>query len=153
MPDKVQPAGRAGGAAALVFALDQAIKLWVLRLDVVPDGISVGPFVRIVRLWNTGVNFGLLDSDSKAAALALAAFAAAVGVALLVWTARHRKPVHNLACGVVAGGAFGNALDRVLYGAVHDYLNVTCCGFDNPYAFNIADTAVVLGVVVLVLRR
>lgn len=137
-------------AAGLILAIDRGLKWWALALELEPGGLTVGPFLRIVRLWNTGINFGLLADGSG---LLLAGIAVTVGVALLVWTAHSRDWIHNLACGAVSGGAIGNALDRIVYGAVHDFLNVSCCGIANPYAFNFADIAIVSGVLALVLRR
>ena len=138
--------------AAAVFALDQISKFWALGLPLEPGGTEILPFVRIVRTWNTGINFGLF-SDARDLSLFLVGFAFLIGVGLLVWTARSPRLWHNAACGLIAGGAFGNGVDRLIHGAVHDFLNVSCCGLRNPYAFNLADTAIFLGVVFLVIRR
>ena len=138
--------------AALALALDQLGKWWALSLPLAAGGSEVLPFLRIVRVWNYGINFGLFG-DSVRLSLVLAAFALCVGAGLLLWTRRSPSRWHNTASGLVAGGAFGNAIDRLVHGAVHDFLNVSCCGIRNPYAFNLADTAIFLGVVLLVLRR
>ena len=53
--------------------------------------------------------------------------------------------------GVLVGGAIGNVVDRIIYGAVADFLNMSCCGIDNPFAFNVADVAIFVGAVGLVL--
>ena len=138
--------------AIAVLAIDRLSKIWALDLPLVASGRDILPFVRIVRTWNTGINFGLF-SESANLGLVLIGLALVIGVGLLLWTNRYPQVWHNVACGLIAGGAFGNAADRLLYGAVHDFLNVSCCGLRNPYAFNLADTAIFLGVVLLVVRR
>lgn len=140
-------------AASLVFAFDRIAKAWALALPSGPDGVEFGPFVRIVQVWNPGINFGLLGDAAPWQPWILAGVAVVVAAGLILWTATSVSTWHNLAAGAIAGGALGNAFDRLVFGAVHDYLNVSCCGIQNPYAFNLADTAIVLGVLALVLRR
>lgn len=137
--------------ALAVFAVDQASKVAVL------DGlrlreqlfIEVTPFLNFALAYNRGVNFGLFASDSTWQPYALAAFKVAASFALLIWAARTKSLPIALGCGAAAGGALGNALDRVTVGAVVDFLNFDCCGINNPYAFNIADAGVVLGAVLI----
>ena len=143
---------RAIAVTTAVLAIDRLSKVWALDLPLLAGGREILPFVRIVRTWNTGINFGLF-SDAQDLALVLAALAIVIGAGLLVWTNRSSQIWHNAGCGLIAGGAFGNAIDRLIHGAVHDFLNVSCCGLRNPYAFNLADTAIFLGVVLLVIRR
>lgn len=136
-------------AAALTFALDQLSKWWIVfHLDLATRGrIEVLPGLIEFRMaWNRGVNFGLLGSASELTRWGLALLAVAVSgwIALYAHRRLPRTPDRILA-GLVVGGALGNALDRVLYGAVADFLNVTCCGIDNPFSFNIADIGVVCG--------
>ena len=138
--------------AVVVLAIDRLSKVWALDLPLVAGGREILPFVRIVRTWNTGINFGLF-SESADLGLFLVAFAVIVGVGILAWTNRYAQAWHNVACGLIAGGALGNAADRLIYGAVHDFLNVSCCGLRNPYAFNLADAAIFLGVFLLIVRR
>ena len=145
-------AWRGIAVAASVVAIDRLSKSWALDLPLLADGREVLPFVRIVRAWNPGINFGLF-SDSQDLSLVLIALAVVIGVGLLAWTNRSSQLWHNVSCGLIAGGSFGNAVDRLIYGAVHDFLNVSCCGLRNPYAFNLADTAIFLGVILLVVRR
>jgi len=142
---------RALATAAAVLAIDRIAKSWALSLPDLAHGAEILPFLRVVEVWNRGVNFGLLGSADLA--LPLAALAAAVSLAIFWWTRQQADLRHNAACGLVAGGALGNGIDRLLFGAVHDFLNVTCCGLRNPYAFNLADTAIFLGVALLVFRR
>ncbi len=145
-------AWRGIAVAASVVAIDRAAKAWALNVPILAEGREILPFVRVVRTWNPGINFGLFG-ESGDLSLFLAAVAVAVGIGLLVWTRSVPQFWHNAACGLVAGGALGNAVDRLVYGAVHDFLNVSCCGLRNPYAFNPADCAIFLGVILLVVRR
>lgn len=134
------------------FLLDQATKYLVVHwMGLVTRGeIDVLPgFVAFRMAWNDGVNFGLgggLD-------LRWALVAVAVGISAFValWIRREGGGARtHVSAGLLIGGAMGNVVDRVLYGAVADFLNVTCCGLDNPYAFNVADVAVFAGALGLV---
>ena len=60
--------------------------------------------------------------------------------------------IHILAA-LVIGGALGNAIDRLLYGAVADFINITCCGFRNPYSFNLADVFIFIGLIGLLVFK
>jgi len=135
--------------AAVTLVIDQSVKIWVLRgLDLDRLGaIDIWPpFLNLRMAWNRGVNFGLFAADGTAMRWGLVIVAVAISAAVLWWV--WREPGgrwRKAAAGILVGGALGNALDRVLYGAVADYLNMSCCGLDNPYAFNIADIAVFAG--------
>lgn len=142
------------GAAVATFALDQAVKWLVLdalglierlRLDVLPGLFSLR------MAWNQGVNFGLLASGSDLARWTLIALSIGVSVAVAVWALRRGQTLFTLGAGLLIGGALGNALDRVRFGAVADFLNVTCCGLRNPWAFNVADIAIFVGALTLAL--
>jgi signal peptidase II len=136
-----------------VFLADQASKYLVvhylelitkLRIDVFP------PFLSFRMAWNRGVNFGIGAGFDMRWVLIAVAFAISGAVLFWLW----RRPATNkwtyVAAGFLVGGAMGNVIDRVLYGAVADFLNMSCCGFENPYAFNIADVAIFLGAVGIV---
>jgi signal peptidase II len=74
-----------------------------------------------------------------------------VGV-VLVWVWREPPGrVGKISAGLLVGGALGNVVDRFIYGAVADFLNMSCCGIENPYAFNVADIAVFVGAIGLVI--
>ncbi len=136
-----------------VFLLDQATKWLVvhwmdlrtrLEIDVLP------PLLNLRMAWNRGVNFGLFaDIDMR---WVLVALAIGISAFVIVWVRREggSRLVH-VSAGLLVGGALGNVVDRVLYGAVADFLNMSCCGIENPYAFNVADIAIFLGAVGLVL--
>ncbi|MBY8975094.1 signal peptidase II [Rhodobacteraceae bacterium NNCM2] len=139
------------GIAALVLGLDQVTKWWVVweldlanryRIDVIP------PYLVLMMAWNEGINFGL----QIAGRWVLISMAVIISIALSWWVLRRGQPVLIAAAGLIVGGAIGNAVDRVLYGAVADFLNMSCCGIDNPFAFNVADIAIFLGAVVIAVK-
>ena len=90
--------------------------------------------------WNDGINFGLFSDGAHWARWVLIALALLISVGVLWWVKREMpRRAGLIAAGLVVGGALGNVVDRLIYKAVADFANVTCCGIDNPYAFNIAD--------------
>ncbi len=138
------PAAYGIAAAILVFAADQASKLWVLSAaGSLPA--EVLPFFNIVLVWNRGVSFGMFGA---AGPLLLAGLAGAVTLVLVVWMLRSSRRFEALALGAVAGGAAGNILDRLTRGAVVDFLDFHTGGW-HWYAFNIADSAITVGIVML----
>ncbi len=135
-----------------VFLADQATKYLVvqwldlatrLRIDVLP------PFLTFRMAWNRGVNFGLFSGADMRWVLIGVALAISALVLTWVWRDGGSRWVHASA-GLLIGGALGNVVDRLLYGAVADFLNMTCCGFENPYAFNLADIAIFAGALGLI---
>ena len=142
-------------AGALTFALDQISKWFVVfHLRLIDVGMIdvVPPWLTFRMAWNRGVNFGLFADDAAVMRWVLVAVALVIAGWALWWLSR--APQGRLACvagGLLVGGALGNVLDRVLYGAVADFLNMSCCGIENPYAFNIADIAIFAGALGLVL--
>lgn len=136
---------------AAVFLLDQASKWWIL--DVVmqpPRVIPLTPFFNLVLGWNRGVSFGLFNSDSPLNRWVLPLIAVAIVVTLAVWLRRVGTFQLALAIGAVIGGALGNVADRLRFGAVADFLDVHAWGYHWP-AFNVADSAITIGALVLVL--
>lgn len=132
-----------------VFLADQASKYLVvhyldlitkLRIDVFP------PFLTFRMAWNRGVNFGLGAGFDMRWALIAVALLISVMVFIWLWR-RPDNRMMNIAGGFLIGGALGNVVDRVLYGAVADFLNMSCCGIENPFAFNIADVAIFVGAI------
>ncbi|MHC4041050.1 signal peptidase II [Bradyrhizobium sp. 23AC] len=146
---------RAGILAALVtLVADQASKLWLLNaFDLARRGVvKVTPFFDLVLAWNIGISFGWLQNDSQAAQLALMAVKAVAVVALAIWMARSHTRLATVALGLIIGGAIGNGLDRLAYGAVVDFalLHIEIGGNTyNWYVFNLADVAIVAGVAAL----
>ncbi|MDF1802376.1 signal peptidase II [Thalassovita sp.] len=137
------------------FLLDQASKYLVVHiLDLRNLGeIDVFPPLLNLRMaWNYGVNFGLMSSGSDVARWMLIAVALLISGAVLRWV--YRDPpglIGMVSAGLLVGGALGNVVDRLLYGAVADFLNMSCCGISNPYAFNVADIAIFVGAFGLIL--
>jgi signal peptidase II len=136
-----------------VFLFDQVTKYLVVHTLDLANRLTIDvwpPFISFRMAWNRGVNFGLFsDLDMRWVLIALAFV---ISLAVLVWIAREGGSKRTyFAAGLLVGGAMGNVVDRVLYGAVADFLNMSCCGFENPYAFNIADISIFLGAIGLVL--
>ncbi len=139
--------------AAAIFVSDRASKWFVVEhLDLRSLGaIDVSAMFNLRMAWNTGVNFGIFADNGEAVRWALIAIGLAASVALIIWTLRSNRRSVAIGAGMIIGGALGNVWDRVVYGAVADFLNVTCCGLRNPWAFNIADVAIFAGVFYLIL--
>jgi signal peptidase II len=135
------------GIAALVLLADQAHKAWMLYVyDIGAKGtVTLAPFFDLVLVWNRGVSYGLLAQRTELGRWGLILFAFAAAVALIVWLARTTSSLAAAAIGLIIGGAVGNAVDRILYGAVADFFSLHAFGFE-WYVFNIADTAIVAGV-------
>ncbi len=145
---KRAPAIAGLATAAAVFAADQATKLWVLAaMAGGAEPVALAPFFNIVLVWNRGVSFGLFGG---AGPLLLAALAGAVALAVAFWMLRTPRRLEAVALGLVAGGAAGNILDRLMRGAVVDFLDFHVGGW-HWYAFNLADSAITVGVGVLLL--
>ena len=135
-------------SALLAFGLDQLSKLVMLRwLDLASvHAVEVWPpYLNFVMAWNTGINFGLFSGYDGH--WLLVAFSIAVALGLAAWVRNKRGWMLPLAAGAVVGGALGNALDRAMYGAVVDFLNMSCCAINNPYSFNLADVFIACGAV------
>ncbi len=133
-----------------VFVVDQASKWWIVETVMKPPRlIEVAPFFNLVMGWNRGVSFGLLSSHAEAAAWGLVALALAISAGLVYWLARVEKRFLALAIGLVIGGALGNVIDRIRYGAVADFLDFHAFGYHWP-AFNAADTAISVGAALIV---
>jgi signal peptidase II len=144
---------RAGIIAALVaLVLDQASKLWLLYVfDLGRRGVvRVTPFFDLWLAWNVGISFGWFQNDSLIAQVILNLVKAAAVIALAVWMAWSRTMLATIALGLIIGGAIGNAIDRFAYGAVLDFalFHIEIAGKTyNWYVFNLADVAIVAGVV------
>lgn len=155
-------AGRLGlglVVAALVLIADQASK-WAILAAMRPPGeaatpftgtgpINVAPVLDFVLVWNRGVSFGVGNTPSLWSTIGFAAVAVVIVLFLLVWMARAQHALLGLALGLVVGGALGNLADRLRFGAVVDFLSVHVGGFDWWPAFNLADSAIVVGAVLL----
>lgn len=135
--------------AAATFLIDQAHKFWMLYVyGIAAKGrVYVTPFLDLVYVKNIGISYSMFSQDSQAGQYLLAAFAAAVSIGLWVWIARAGEGrLMALSVALIIGGALGNALDRVLIGGVADFFSMHAFGY-YWYVFNIADVAIVAGVV------
>lgn len=138
--------------AAIVVLLDQANKAWMLYVyDIGARGtVTVTPFFDLVLVWNQGISYGLLPQEGVLGRLGLILFALGASLALAVWLASLSSRLAAVAIGLIIGGAIGNAIDRVAYGAVADYV---LFHIDTPnwtfhwYVFNLADVGIVAGVI------
>ncbi|MEO8811568.1 MAG: signal peptidase II [Caulobacteraceae bacterium] len=137
------------GVAGAVIGADQLVKRWIvhgLGLALGRSMVLIGP-VHLTLVENRGVSFGLFQSDAPWTRWALAAFSGVVAVALAVWARRAEKPLAAVAIGLIVGGATGNLIDRVRFGAVTDFIDVQRLFF--PWVFNVADSAITIGIVLL----
>ncbi|MDF2900072.1 MAG: lspA [Phenylobacterium sp.] len=138
--------------AAFVIVADQLSKHWILFVYDLPARFSVpiaGPF-SLTMVWNRGVSFGLFRADADLIRWLLAAFSIIVAIMLAVWARKAERPFMAVGLGLVIGGALGNVIDRIRFGAVADFLDFQRLGFF-PWVFNVADSAITVGVVFLLL--
>ncbi len=141
----------AGLAVAIaVMAADQFTKWAVLRLLdwQVGQPLYLTPFMDFVLTLNRGISYGLFPQDSDAGRWFLIGLKLVIAAVFLVWMAKTDNRLVALGLGLLVGGALGNAIDRVLYGAVIDFVSLHAGGW-YWYVFNLADTAVVAGVIAL----
>jgi signal peptidase II len=164
---ETEPGAQAGGShiwgrfsafalivGVLTCAADQALKFWLLNGVHLADsrGIALGPFFDIVLAWNTGISYGLFPQESAAGVWGLMAFKVAAVVLLWAWLTRAQTRLTAAALGLIIGGAVGNALDRLHWPGVMDFVlfHIDTAGFTfRWYVFNLADVAIVAGVVAL----
>lgn len=138
--------------AALVLAADQGSKYAVLHSAPLLGGhlLVLLPVLNAVLVWNHGITFGMLAGT--ASKVLLAAGASLVVLALFVWLWRTRSWVVTIAVGGITGGAIGNVLDRLRFGAVVDFIQVHAGPLYYPWVFNVGDSAIVCGVIALMLE-
>lgn len=148
--------------AAIVLAADQISK-WLILDIVMTRSVEVTGFFNLVMVWNPGVTFGMFGDGGEAGRWILSGLALAISAFLLNWLRQVDRRFPALAIGMVIGGAIGNVVDRVRFGAVADFLDVHLCfGAVGEFligklstchwpAFNLADSAIMIGVVLLVI--
>lgn len=142
-------------AALITFVIDQLSKWAVVQgmnlkevgqIDVLP------PYLVFHMAWNRGANFGLLSGHGDLLRWGWVVLAVVISTWVMFWVRRERfSTLGQISAGLLVGGALGNAIDRIVYGAVADFLNMSCCGFTNPYSFNVADIAIFAGAFGLIL--
>jgi signal peptidase II len=144
-------------AAVIVLAADQASKWWVINvLDLQGQPpVVLLPVLNLTWVRNPGVTFGLLNGLGSWGHIVLAMIALIVVAALCVWLLRADSALTAVSVGAIAGGAVGNVIDRLRFGAVVDFIHahvVTPWGDLSWYVFNVADAAIVCGVAALIVE-
>lgn len=138
--------------AGVVVVLDQAAKAWLIGpFDLIDRGpVPILPFFELSSVWNPGVAFGIFRAHGDLGRWLLVGFAVCVVIALGLWARRMDRALSAAGLGLIMGGAIGNnVIDRVRWGQVFDYLNFS--GLHFPWVFNIADSAISIGVALLLL--
>lgn len=142
------------GIALVIFALDQLTK-WLmigpLELQSVRQ-IVLLPIFNLSWTENYGISLGLLNAETEVGRWMLVAVTAAIAVGVAIWIGREKQRGDQLALGMVLGGALGNILDRVRFGYVVDFADLHFGAFRPFLVFNVADAAISIGVVILLLR-
>jgi signal peptidase II len=140
--------------AAVIAVADQLSKLWVLGLFAArssgPPMLTIAPFFNLVLTGNRGMSFGLFNNDAGANTAIFTALAAVIVLGLVIWLRRAETVLLRAAIGLIIGGAVGNVVDRIVRGAVVDFLDFHL-GEWHWFAFNLADAAICLGVATLLL--
>lgn len=144
-------------AGLIVLAADQASKWWILHGLDLPDlhQVVLLPVLNLTFVENRGVTFGLLNGLGNWGHVLLSAVALCVVVALGFWLRQARNRLTAVAIGAIAGGAIGNVIDRVRFGWVVDFIHAhvnTPWGDYSWYVFNVADAAIVCGVIALIVE-
>ncbi|MBT3307227.1 MAG: signal peptidase II [Alphaproteobacteria bacterium] len=137
--------------SAVILSVDQLTKWWIISTVMQPPRvIEVTSFFNLVMGWNYGVSFGMLTSAPEIGAWILPVAIVAITAVLVVWLYRADQTQTAIGLGLIIGGAVGNLIDRVRFGAVADFLDVHAWGYHWP-AFNAADSAITIGAVALIL--
>lgn len=132
-----------------VLALDQLTKYWILNIVRLPEvgQIDVSRFFDLTMVWNYGVSFGALKADASWERWALVGLSTIIACVFSVWLLRAQRNLTILALALVIGGAIGNVIDRIRFGAVADFLDFSAMYF--PWVFNVADSAITVGALLL----
>ena len=140
--------------ALLVFLADQAVKWAVINLFVLQERRVVSLHNNFDLRWveNRGVSMGFLTADTDIARWGLVALTAAIAGGVTYWLWRERRRDDAIGLGLVLGGALGNILDRVRFGYVVDYADFHIKEWRPFLVFNVADAAITIGVLILVVR-
>jgi signal peptidase II len=147
----MSPARLAILVALTTLMLDQASKLYLLFVYelFLYEPVSLGPFIELIVVWNRGISYGLLQQETDLGRWLLSGFSLIVAIGLGIWMLRTQHRFLAVSIALIVGGAIGNVIDRIAYGAVFDFVHVYVGTF-SWYVFNIADAAIVAGVIGLV---
>ncbi len=140
--------------AGAIFALDQVSKVFIVKFLDLANRLSIDvlpPFINLRMAWNVGVNFGLFGNQTSFTKIILICISITICCILLFWIKDKKNKRLRFFVALIIGGALGNAFDRVIYGAVADFLNMSCCGIRNPFSFNLADISIFVGAAGLIL--
>jgi signal peptidase II len=140
--------------AAAIFVADQASKVWIMGLlgtRAPPDfaRIEISGVFDLTMVWNYGVSFGFLRADSNLERWLLVGLSGVIATGFAVWMMRAQRRLTIVALAIVIGGALGNMIDRIRFGAVADFFDFS--GLFFPYVFNVADAAITIGAILLAL--
>ena len=138
----------------MILLLDQLSKFYVVHILDLSTRLSmtvIPGFIYFKIAWNEGINFGLFANSSNIMRIFLIIISVLISIGILFWGSKQKSFIILLCSSAIIGGALGNVLDRVIYGAVADFLNITCCSIYNPYSFNIADISIFLGVIGIII--
>ena len=140
------------GLTALIIVADQVSKAWVFRYLAAGGRrmVEVLPVFNLVALWNRGVSFGAFNGGSGPGSFVFVGLALAIVVVLAVWLQRTERRLPAAGLGLIIGGALGNVIDRARIGAVFDFIDLHAFGW-HFWAFNVADSAITVGVILLLL--
>ena len=139
--------------SSFIFILDQLTKFFVVHILDLSGRLSItviSGFINFNMAWNEGINFGLFANSSEIMRIILIIISILICMGIFFWAIKQNSFLFLLFSSAIIGGALGNVVDRIIYGAVADFLNITCCGIYNPYSFNIADISIFFGVVGLI---
>ena len=139
--------------SSFIFILDQLTKFFVVHILDLSGRLSItviSGFINFNMAWNEGINFGLFANSSEIMRIFLIIISILICMGIFFWAIKQNSILLLLFSSLIIGGALGNVVDRIIYGAVADFLNITCCGIYNPYSFNIADISIFFGVVGLI---
>jgi len=144
------PKGLGWTVAGAILVADQISKYLILGLfsDAARPYFEITPFFNIVLAWNRGISFGMFGDSGEHGDTVLIVLTLAIAIGLAVWLMRAETRLSAVSLGLIIGGAIGNLIDRFRFGAVTDFLDLHVLGYHWP-AFNVADSAIVIGAVVL----
>ena len=147
--NKINPIMVIAVISSFIFILDQLTKYFVVHILNLSDRLSItviSGFINFKMAWNDGINFGLFANSSEIMRIILIIISILICIGIFFWAIKQNNILLLFLSSAIIGGALGNVVDRIIYGAVADFLNVTCCGIYNPYSFNIADISIFFGV-------
>ena len=135
--------------SSVILIFDQLTKFFVVHIFDLSNRlvITVIPgFIYFKMAWNEGINFGLFANSSNLMRISLIVISIIISLGIFFWALKQKSFLLLVFSSLIIGGALGNVVDRIIYGAVADFLNITCCGIYNPFSFNIADISIFFGV-------